>query len=842
MKRVLLAAIAILTASPFGSATATAQNPDDEKLLKNYSQWRLAQGPGGLATAATISAPSDFQVELVCVAAPEEGSWISLAFDPRNRLVVGREDQGLLRFTLADDHRSVRKVETINRDLLECRGLLFAHDALYVSANNSKSIHRLRDRDGDGVFEESKLLMNLDGGVGHGRNGLALGPDGKIYIALGNNVQVPKSGRIDPQSPYRNYGLDRLRPNGWNEFLFDADVVPPSGWVGRFDSEGERWELFAGGFRNPYGIAFNPSGELFVYDADMEWDVGAPWYRTTRVMHVVAGGEYGWRQGTNVWPDFFPDMLPGAIDIGLASPTGIEFATRSRFPAKYQDALFILDWAYGRIIAVFLDPQGATYRARSELFLQGKPLNVTDLEFGPDGAMYFTVGGRRTQSALYRVSAKNPTPPRTLPLPIQPDPAAAARSSRRELAESRPLEPAWRALGDDDPWIRFAARVALESRVALGWRERALRESDPKIALSALLSLARTSPDAKAVQRIGEWLKSPLTPDQRLIALRALQLSVIRCGQSLDADAINSVPAATASLLPILEHLAPASSYAENVLLCELLTHLRSSKAPAIGLSLLQKTKVQQERLFYLFVLRDAEQGWSPDLRSAYLDGLKTAETFTGAHDMPRFLNFIRADFLTTLTADERKTLEPRIQTLGRLGAESRNAPRQLGRGRFVKHWSSEELETALKQSRTPRDPQRGREMFTQAGCVLCHRRGDLGAPVGPDLDHVAGRLGARDLLISIVNPSRVVDEKYRVAVAEMEDGRVIAGQIVGGGPQHLAIAPSPLEPSRVERVNRSEVVRLASSPSSIMPEGLLDGLTQDEALDLLTFLGIGGD
>ena len=80
------------------------------------------------------------------------------------------------------------------------------------------------------------------------------------------------------------------------------------------------------------------------------------------------------------------------------------FAYRSHFPGKYREAFFIADWSYGRILAIHMTPDGASYRGEEETFILGRPLNVTDFEFGPDGAMYFVTGGRKTQSALYRVS------------------------------------------------------------------------------------------------------------------------------------------------------------------------------------------------------------------------------------------------------------------------------------------------------------------------------------------------------------------------------------------------------------------------------------------------------
>src|SRR5258708_4460400 len=124
-----------------------------------------------------------------------------------------------------------------------------------------------------------------------------------------------------------------------------------TGHVLRMDAEGKNVERLCGGLRNPLGIDFNRDGEMFTYDADMEWDVGLARYRATRVLHIVPGGEYGWRRELS-WPIGAEDNLPSVCDIGLGSPTGVTFGYKARFPGKYREAFFIADWAYGRIIAV----------------------------------------------------------------------------------------------------------------------------------------------------------------------------------------------------------------------------------------------------------------------------------------------------------------------------------------------------------------------------------------------------------------------------------------------------------------------------------------------------------
>src|SRR5690606_817591 len=98
----------------------------------------------------------------------------------------------------------------------------------------------------------------------------------------------------------------------------------------RFDRDGKNCELVAAGLRNPFGIDFNAAGDLFTYDADAEHDLGSPWYRPTRVVHLVRGGDFGWRAVTGSWPPYYPDhpdnAVPG-LDIGKGSPTAVKFGS-----------------------------------------------------------------------------------------------------------------------------------------------------------------------------------------------------------------------------------------------------------------------------------------------------------------------------------------------------------------------------------------------------------------------------------------------------------------------------------------------------------------------------------
>jgi putative heme-binding domain-containing protein len=817
---------------------AFAQLPD--VTFDDYSQWRLAQGPSGI-TGAEIQARPGFEVEVVRTAEAGEGSWISLAFDPKGRLVVGREDKGLLRLSL-DAAGKVSKLESIEQTLLEPRGLLFAHDSLYVTANNSKGVYRLRDTNGDDQFDEVKLLKTLEGGVGHGRNGMALGPDGKIYVALGNNVKVPAD--IAPLSPYRHYGVDRLLPCVWNEFLFDSDVTPPAGWIARTDKEGETWELFAGGFRNPYDLAFNEEGELFTYDADMEWDVGAPWYRPTTVMHVVSGGEYGWRQGTNVWPDHFPDCLPRVCDIGLGSPTGVAFGTKSNFPPEYRKALFICDWAYGRIIAVHLEPKGSSYVGRPEVFLRGKPLNVTDIVFGPDGALYFSVGGRGTRAAVYRVvsSAKKSDVPeirtkhaqvkktKLLSKSVIESSVESLNRLHTTTIDASAVEAAWRFVASYperlDAHACRAALAVIENAPASLLDETLQKIDKQRVACLALPSIAKRWDALKDgdILKLASHLEHASGPD-RLSVLRAIQLALLR-------DRL--LPIDRDPLIAAIEKRFPAYHWMESQLALEILAFLDAPNVVNSSMVLFQY-KDDRARMFVLYALRNVKSGWTLDLRRQYIAWLKKAESFEGAQYMPRFVTFIRSDFLAGLSAAEREALKEEIAQLGKAAElpATAMAPRPV-----VRQWKLPDLVDAVAKLERSPDLERGKAMFHAAQCSRCHRVGKEGQPFGPDLTHVSGRFGRRELLQAIVEPSKVVDEKYRIWQVQTHDGQALTGQLVGGDQATLFLARDPLRTAEFVKLERDNIAARKPDPTSPMPTALLDTLTPEEVQDLLAYLG----
>jgi len=787
-----------------------------------YNQWKEALDQPDATNLSPL--PPGFEIAKIRDAREGEDSWVSLVFDPRGRLLIGKEQRGILRLSLSEDGNEVVAAEAVEDTLRECRGLAWVGETLYAHANHSKALYALRDTDGNGRFDgdEVTLVQATEDGVGHGRNALALGPDRNLHAIVGDDISVPEgaSRRAPPElgAPKELGHWVRAEPAA------DGSVT---------------WEAMNRGLRNPYGIAFNADGEAFTYDADNEGDVGLPFYRPTRINHLVSGANYGWHQdrgNTRSFPMYAPDNVPTNYDAGRGSPTGVKFGTRSHFPAPWREALYALDWAYGRILAIHLTPHGASYHATGEVFLEGRPLNVTDLDFDDQGAMWFVTGGRKTKSALFRVRHTG-APGAGAPGVGEQELArgsfsAQARAKRRALEafhgkiDPAAIESAWPHLGDPDPWIRGAARVVLEWQPVATWSEKALASGGDLAGLTARLALARAGAGedriAAAKSAAGLTLSPTASRIDRLTLLRIHEIA------GLSGDA---------AILTQLESLKGDASPPVQRELARSLIRVEAPGAVAYAMERLAASVSQSDRLHYLEALAEAKSGWEPATQKLFFNTLAHARRFSrGDRFMQAFFQTLEESALANVS-DEAE----RAKLAGILNAPVAEEPLPVSRA-VVRHWTLDELAAPPGGDRNV-DLVRGRELYAAALCAACHVCGTSGRPVGPDLSMVANRFSRRDLLESILEPSAIVAEVHRNVVISKTDGSTEMGRIVQDDFRQsmLTLATNPFVPSELVNLPKGEIRSWEESPVSPMPPALLDTLTREEIEDLLGFLLAGG-
>ncbi|MBN9119101.1 MAG: c-type cytochrome [Planctomycetes bacterium] len=825
---------------------------------------------GSKVPANTFVTLPGFKVErLFTVPQKQLGSWVNITADDKGRLIASDQGGlGLVRITpgkVGTDEET--KVEKIPAKVTAAQGLLWHKGALYVVCNGGpgSGLYRVTSSKNDDTLDAVEKLKAINGGGEHGPHAVRLAPDGKsLYVICGNHTQPPAD--FQHSRVPKNWSEDHLLPRQWDAGGHARGILAPGGYVAKTDFDGKTWEIFTTGYRNPYDFAFNADGEMFVYDADMEWDMGMPWYRPTRVNHATSGSEFGWRSGTGKWPAYYVDSLPAMADIGPGSPVGVEFGYGARFPAKYQKALFICDWTFGTMYAIHIEPNGATYKATKEEFLSRTPLPLTDVCINPaDGAMYFTIGGRGAQSELFRVTYVG----KELTEKVE---YKAGTTPQREILKQiealhKPADDPAKAvefllplLAHRDRFVRYSARVALEHQPVKLWQDRALALTDPDAVIGAVVGLAHQGDKAlqpTLLAKLGALNLAGRDERVQLDAVRAYQVVFARTGEPSKDD--------TARLLKELDPLFPTKSDYVNRELAQLLVYLKSPTIVAKVCAELQKPSkplttagldelilrnrgyggtvanliknaADQQKLSYFFTLRNATVGWNLDRWKAYYAFLKEAQTKSGGASFQGFLKNIEKDAFANATDAERLAIEASGL---RPAYKAPVLPKPVGPG---KEWTTADLVALEAKLKSGRNFKNGERTFAAARCVVCHRFGGDGGATGPDLSQVAGRFGLKDLAEAIVEPSKVISDQYRASVIQTTAGKPITGRIVNDAGGKLTVVTDPEDSSKVVEVKKDDVESLRPSNVSLMPEKLVNGLNENEVLDLLAYMLSRGD
>lgn len=294
----------------------------------------------------------------------------SLAFGPDGRLYVASAAGVVYALADLDGDRRAEQRQVYVADLPVPLGLAWVQDTLFVSYRGA--VAAIAGGSADGQAGLTRVVVTGLPSFGlHQNDGLALGPDGFLYLGQGSTC-------------------DHCRERD-----------PRNGTILRFRPDGRELEVYASGLRNPYDLAFNAAGDLFATDNSRD-DLG-PDLPPEELNHIRAGQHYGWPE---CWAGA-ATPAPGALCAGRAGPAatfrahtsanGLAFYHARQFPDEYFDNAFvaILGSIYmfpsdpeRGVARVALSPAGGTYTGAPEWFLrlpEGRPV---DLTVGPDGGLY----------------------------------------------------------------------------------------------------------------------------------------------------------------------------------------------------------------------------------------------------------------------------------------------------------------------------------------------------------------------------------------------------------------------------------------------------------------------
>lgn len=827
----------------------------------------------------------------------EQGSWVAMTFDNKGRLITSDQYGALYRLevpaigsevlTPKMEKLKIRNGEQVADSIIQmgyAQGLLYAFNSLYVMVNHqgneefekSSGLYRLEDTDNDDQYDKITLLKLLNGSGEHGPHSIKPSPDGKsLYVIAGNHTDLPEMDAYRLPNVWKD---DNLFPQIKDPRGHANDRGAPGGWIANIDPEGKKWELVSAGFRNPFDLDFNELGDMFVYDSDMEWDLGMPWYRPTRICHVTSGSEFGWRTGNGKWSPAYPDNMPPVLNIGQGSPTNVMYGKNARFPDKYRRSLFAFDWSFGIIYAIELTPKDATYEGQKEEFVSGMPLPLTDGVIGPDGAMYFMTGGRRLDSDLYRVyyddGKGNSEISTTEYTPVETN----ENKIRKKLeayhvgAKAGAVDFVWPYLKNEDRFVQYAARIALEHQPITEWKEKLFKEKDAATLIQGSIALAREGTVADRDRILNGLVQidyNGLSPIQQVNLVRAFELTLSRFGKPSNAQ--------KSQLVNYLEPHYPANTDVLNQLLSKTLVFLDDAKAVEKTMALLESTAGENadvmansatessdlilrnpqygmdialtlknlppaQHMYYATVLGDAIQGWTPELREKYFKWFYKAFSYKAGRSYVGFIDKARKNALSHVPTNQ---FEQYNEMSGNALLSSSgndlldNVPQPKGPW---KNWQEEDIEPLLADGLGKRDFEQGKNMFIATACITCHAMKGEGENIGPDLSQVGTRFSAEDMLRALVDPSAVISDQYNTTVYSLKNGQSVVGRLVNENEQDYVISQNPYAPEQTRTVAKNEVVNTKLSTVSLMPPGTINRLNPEELKDLLAYLISGGN
>ena len=846
--------------------------------------------------AGKLKLPSGFTAEhLYSPSEDSTGSWVSMTFDDKGRMIASDQYGAMYRLQIpaigADPASSKVIIEKIDFDINNAegtaaksklqigyaQGLAWAFNSLYVVVNHkgdsnlrrTSGFYRLQDTDNDDQLDKITLLKTLVGEEEHGPHSVKLSPDGmSLYVVAGNHTVLPD--KITNYSLPPVWKRDNIMPD---RFELDPRTADAAGWIAKVDSSGKNWELVSAGLRNTFDVAFNKDGDLFTYDSDMEWDIGMPWYRPTRVCHVTSGSEFGWRDANGKWPPDYLDNLPPLLNIGQGSPTNLVSLHTARFPARFANTLLAFDWSFGIMYAVHLQPDGSSYKAKAEEFISGAPLPLTDGVIGPDGALYFLTGGRRLESHLYRVYYGDgkqalASGPDTTP-EINPDNRLRRRLEQFHVKpDTAAIKIAWPELNNNDRFIRYAARIAIEHQPVSQWQNRVLKEEDAVTLINAMAALARHG-DKSLKNRMFDVLTGidykQLSNTQQMDFLRTCELVLSRMGKPGTAQANK--------LITYLNPYYPAPANNLNRLLSKILVYIDDPSVVSKTLSLINDarddTTDQQtfskpsdlilrnpqygmdlagvesstppaQQIHYAIVLSEITKGWTPELREKYFTWYHHAYGYKGGRYYVGYLDKARRAALAASPKNLIKHYDT-LSTNTKSVSEVIDWVRIMSDGGPGRQWKLRDaLDTVEELSN--RNFTQAKNIFTAAACVNCHGMRGEGGAVGPDLTQLGTRFSKKDILEAIIEPNKTISDQYVSTVFSLKDGSSVIGKLVKEDKARYYISQNPFAPQTLRELEKQTVTGTKNAGVSLMPPALINQLNPERLRDLMAYLVSGGN
>ena len=844
----------------------------DEKLppLPKAPQ-QSASGPA--PTIADVKAPDGFQVTLfgsppavnypVCLTAAATGE-VFVGVDEQGSL--GKKPGGgkILRCIDVDGDGQADKINTFAK-IDHPRGLIYDNGSLWVLHPPFLSVHHDDDRDGVADRHETLITgISTDEvnrrGADHTTNGIRMGIDGWIYIAVGDFGFTEAKGTDGTTLARRGGGIVRVRPDG------------------------TEMEIYCWGLRNILDVCVDPFMNIFTRDNTNDgggWDI--------RFSHILQSAEYGY---PSLYLNFRDEIMPPLADYGGGSGCGGMFLHDLRWPEEFGNTVYTCDWGRSEVYRHNPPVNGATFDTDQETFL--KIPRPTDIDVDGSGLMYvsswkngkFAFSGPNVGFvAQIRPIDYTPNPfpnlsdatdARLIDYLTSPSAAYRLHSQREILRRGRDAERS-KSLTD----LATDGNAPLYGRVAAIFT---LKQLDGAESHAALLELAKLNDVREFALRALTDRKTQLEglgTDTFVAALRdraprvraQALISLGRIGDPKAGDAIlplasrsadgEVVPHNKPDPLRVIPHLAVRSLVNINAVDSVLkgvnssddsgafwaLKTMHAPKAVNGLIGTLNKTRdvAKRQRLLGALIRLyhregDYKGGWwgtRPDRTGPYYDrqpwsaSPRIAATIaTAASEADsKTVEFVKAELarhkveikgLSTLKAatalDQQKPITiPKVD---------KNNPHQIANIAF-----EQAAERALKAKG---DPAKGKALFTQQSCIACHTYANGQLPKGPHLVDIGKRYKRQELIESVLKPSAKIAQGFDTYAFATLDGDVVTGFVVSESAKLVTLRKT--DGTAIE-IKRDDIDVRTKQKKSMMPVGLVQNLTPEQLADLLAYL-----
>ena len=772
---------------------------------------------------------------------------------------------------IVDQHTEYAKVD-------DPRGVVSAGDKLYVlhtvftdTTATGMSLVVFEDKDNDGFADgpPKPLVEHMSNptylasrGTDHATNGIRLGIDGWIYIAVGDFGFHNATGTDGTKLTMLGGGIVRVRPDG------------------------TEMEVYTHGTRNIYDVAIDPYMNIFTRDNTND---GGGW--NIRFSHQIQSGEYGYPV---LFKHFTEEIIPALVDLGGGSGTGALFIDNDTWPAKYNHVPMMADWGRSELYIHRLTPDNGSYTQEQEDFIHLP--QITDVDIDASGRMYLSAwngagySGDSTKGFTVRVVPKNWTYKSYPDLKessiselislMQSGSNVARLSAQQELITrgEDAAEAAWKLASDKSKalYARVAGMYAYAQLAKVDAIKNLVQlAAEEKMKAFALRALSDRKPFLKDVP-IEPFLNA-LKDTSKSVEFAGI-IGLGRLGRVEAAEALLQIPVPSSFAAPAKgtegPHATPNSAIIPAHLAVKALVALHAVDAcvNAIGtehsalalwaLSYMHDTKAVEGliaayrqtqdkelkikilstlgRLFNEEAPYDGSWWWStrPDTHGPYYKPI----TWAGSDSIKAFLVDVwnKSDaagkqFFADLNgklrmgitqfggdAEEEVTEEKPKVDLNKI----RNKKGQIGES------SIEDIMLAMDHIKG--NPANGRRLFTQQGCVTCHTLDKGEALKGPFMGQIGSIMSRKQIAESILKPNASIAQGFSTVQIETKDGKTVIGFVTGESAGKIILRDIT---GAVHTVNTNNIKKREELKNSIMPPGLANALSYEEFASLITFL-----